>query len=431
MKDYFQNIMPDSLTGALFAVEGIKDAAVILNGPTGCKFYHSAISDYQLPRELSFDPLNYPEEFYFGQPRIPCTYLDGYDYVYGSSEKLEKMLRDIDGKNHKLVAVVNSPGAALIGDDLNRFLKNEVKDTLCFSIESTGFSGEFGDGFQKAMIKILEAIPMKPRKIIPKSVNLVGISIYNKYYEGNIKEIQRLLKLCGIKVISTLCAGDDFDTIKNANQAALNVVLYPEYGLELAKWMEKEYHMPYVFCEDGVPIGFESTENFIKNICEKLGVDPFYSLEEIQKSRARSFLYLSRFNSLTGLPKGATFSIKGQGSVAYAMTNWLYSYLGMIPASIQLLGSNDKKFQEKLYSFLKKIGFEDALESSIYSKNADIVFADGNTIAQLRLKNKSFTGVEIGLPSLGYIDVTPKAMMGVKGTLMLVEQVINGLQFSQ
>jgi nitrogenase molybdenum-iron protein alpha/beta subunit len=71
---------------------------------------------------------------------------------------------------------------------------------------------------------------MKPRKIIPKSVNLVGISINNKYYEGNIKEIERLLNLCGIKVISTLCAGDDFDTIKNSNQAALNVVLYPEYG---------------------------------------------------------------------------------------------------------------------------------------------------------------------------------------------------------
>ena len=29
---------PDALTGAVLAVEGIPDAAVLLNGPTGCKF---------------------------------------------------------------------------------------------------------------------------------------------------------------------------------------------------------------------------------------------------------------------------------------------------------------------------------------------------------------------------------------------------------
>jgi nitrogenase molybdenum-iron protein alpha/beta subunit len=421
--------MADSLTGALFAVEGIKDAAVILNGPTGCKFYHSAISDYQFPRELSFDPLNYPEEFYFGQPRIPCTYLDGYDYVYGSSEKLKNILRDIEGKEYNLLAVVNSPGAALIGDDLNGFLKSEVKDTLCFSIESTGFSGDFGDGFQKAVIKILESMCMEPGKVISKSVNLIGISIYNKYYEGNIKEIKRLLNLCGIEVISTLCAGDDFHTIKNSNKAALNVVLYPEYGCEIAKWMEKEYHRPYILCDDGLPIGFESTEYFIKNICESLEIDPYYALDEIKGARARSFLYISRFNSITGLPKGSSFSIRGEASVVYPMTKWLYTYLGMVPASIQLMESNYKKLEQKLHSFLENIGFEDVFEKSIYEEAGEIVFADGNTIAQLRLKNKKFTGIEIGLPSLGYIDLMPKTIMGSKGALMLVEQVLNGLQF--
>ena len=61
MQPCSENIWPDAFSGAIFALEGIKDAVVILNGPTGCKFYHSAISDYQYPRDLSFDPLNYPE----------------------------------------------------------------------------------------------------------------------------------------------------------------------------------------------------------------------------------------------------------------------------------------------------------------------------------------------------------------------------------
>src|SRR3712207_3247946 len=152
MKNCFQSIMPDSLTGAILAIDGIKDGAVILNGPTGCKLYHSAISDEQFPRQLSFDPLNYPEEFYFGQPTIPCTYLDGYDYVYGSSEKLGKLLKQIKKENYNLLAVINSPGASLIGDDLNRLIKSEVNDIAYFSMESTGFSGTFNQGFENAMI---------------------------------------------------------------------------------------------------------------------------------------------------------------------------------------------------------------------------------------------------------------------------------------
>jgi nitrogenase molybdenum-iron protein alpha/beta subunit len=113
MTFYSENITPDSLSGAIFAIEGIKDACVVLNGPTGCKFYHSAISDSQYVRSLSFDPLAYSGRFYFGQPRVPCTYLDGHDYVYGSGEKLSKILQSVIQKNFKLIAVINSPGAAL------------------------------------------------------------------------------------------------------------------------------------------------------------------------------------------------------------------------------------------------------------------------------------------------------------------------------
>ena len=48
---------------------------MLLNGPTGCKFYHGAIAEGQLPRESSYDPLRFLDEFYFGQPRVPATYL--------------------------------------------------------------------------------------------------------------------------------------------------------------------------------------------------------------------------------------------------------------------------------------------------------------------------------------------------------------------
>ena len=88
MNPYLTNISPDSFSGILFAMEGVENVLTLLNGPSGCKFYHSAPSDSQALRQKEFDPLNYPEEWYFGQPRIPCTFLDRRDYVYGSKEKL-------------------------------------------------------------------------------------------------------------------------------------------------------------------------------------------------------------------------------------------------------------------------------------------------------------------------------------------------------
>ena len=59
--------------------------------------------------------------------------------------------------------------------------------------------------------------------------------------------------------------------------------------------------------------------------------------------------------------------------------------------------------------------------------DADIVFADGNIIAKLKARHHSFAGIEISLPSLGYIDVIPKTHLGIKGGLLLTEEVLNGL----
>ncbi|WP_125154251.1 nitrogenase component 1 [Clostridium rectalis] len=429
MKNCFANITPDSLTGALFAIEGVLDAAVILNGPTGCKLYHSAISEGQMPSQANYDPFSYPEEFYFGQPRIPCTYIDGYDYIYGCSDKLTKLLKDVKKRNYNLLAVVNSPGAALIGDDLNRLMKNELGDTPYFSMESTGFSGDFNQGFYNSMKKVITLLWGERKEVIPKTVNLIGISIYDKYFEGNIEELKRLLKLCGIDVISNICGGESTENIKKAIKAEYNVVIYPECGLQLAKWMKKNYNIPYIVCEEGVSIGFDATESFIDDICKKLNGHEQLFKEELEKARAQSYVYLSRTTSFIGLPKGATFSIKAEASMAYALCKWLCMYLAMIPASIEILPNKDNRYFTKLKNFLQNLGYHNALNKDIHECTGNIVFCDGNTILSLRSCNKNFTGVEISLPSLGYIHVIPKTILGIKGALMFIEHILNGVQF--
>ena len=60
-------------------------------------------------------------------------------------------------------------------------------------------------------------------------------------------------------------------------------------------------------------------------------------------------------------------------------------------------------------------------------KDAELVFGDANLISELMLANKTFCGIEISQPGMGYIDLVPKTHMGVRGALFLIEQVLNGL----
>ena len=429
---YLTNITPDSLTGILFAFEGIKDSIVLLNGPTGCKFYHSATSDHQTLRQLEFDPLNYPELWYFGQPRIPCTYLDKKDYVYGSEEKLTEALRFLKKNMHfQMVVIVNSPGEALIGDDIQRIVKNEMKDFPVVTVETPGYSSYIWEGYEQAcMALISQLLPTKRPPVRKdkkrKTVNLLGLSIFHRYYEGDKKEWTRLLKLCGIEVNCALCCECTLEEIQRLPQADLNILLDPVYGRKTARLLEERYGMPYVGLT-GVPIGFSATEKLMKLVAEKLECDTEAFVVESEKARARAYIHLSRLNSLTGLPKGVKFAVHGTTSRCYGYTEFLVRYFGMVAETICCLGEDDISL--KLRENLEKMAMEGAMDKDIMDTKAAMIFADGNIIARLKVKKHSFCGIETGLPSIGYNDVIPKTHMGLYGSLFLCEQVINGLLF--
>lgn len=416
---------PDSLTGAILAIEGIRDAAVLLNGPTGCKFYHGAVAEGQLPRESSYDPLRFLDEFYFGQPRVPATYLDGDDYVFGATAKLERILPVVAAKGHALIAVINSPGAALIGDDLNRFVQAARLNIPCVAIESTGYSGTLEEGFQEAVLRALETIGPVDRKPQPRTVNLVGMSIHQKHWEGNTLELARLLDLCGVQVNTVLCAGAAVEQLHHLRAAPLNVMVHEECGDRLAAWCETEFGIETLRPCAGAPLGFQNTEVWIRNVCRAVGAGPGRALEAIDAARTTAVMHIKRLNSLTGLPKGATFAIRAPVSVALPLAQWLYDYLGMVPLAVDCPDADSYLFEE-LRRALAGMNCPRALTPDAFSE-ADCVFADGATMAGLSTGSSSRAGVEIALPSLGHVDIVPRCMLGANGALHILEWLFNAL----
>ena len=433
---YLKNILPDSLTGLVFGFEGVEKAVTILNGPTGCKFYHSSVSDSRMIRQEEFDPLNFPELWYFGQPRVPCTYLDKKDYVYGSEGKLTELIGFIKSElAPPLLTVVNSPGAALIGDDLERIVSAAAGDIPFLTVETPGYSRPVWEGFSEAccrLIRLLAAEQNKAPAARPR-VNLLGLSLFHRNYEGDLEELKRDLALCGIDVNCALACGCTPEDIRRLPAADLDLVIDPLYGKAAADLLEERFGIPQLTAE-GLPVGFQAMEELMDRVCEALqgmgfAADPMPFREASERARARSFVFLSRTNSLTGLPKGTPFAVQGTLPEVLGYTRFLVRYFGMTAAAAEVLSPLEGEAGDALLSLLSENGMEAALTADILEAPAELVFGDGNLIAMLKARGRAFAGIETALPTLGYNDVIPKTHLGIRGGLLLCEQVLNGLLY--
>ena len=425
----------------IFAMEGIRNVIVLLNGPMGCKFYHSTTSAHLTKHpplraadgqaaekgQVEYDILN---SYFFRQSRVPCTYLDGSDYVYGTAEKVEAALRYFGEKfRFDLLVIVDSPGASLIGDELKELAARLLPDKPVAVLESPGYSEYFSDGYDRAIATLLRQLPaFEPRKQRggKPRVNLLGVSIWQRYWEGDLTELKRLLKLCDIEVNCCLCAGSTMEEVRALPDADLDLLIYPEMGRDTAAFLEERFGIPcYTF--DGPPVGFRATEKAFSEICERLGTDPAPLLAESERRRAEAWFQLNDLDQMNYLSAGSTFAVEGMDSVVWAYTAFLTEYLGLTPDCVSLTGSPDSAMREKLRSLLRSCRAEEAESRDILDSRAEIVFADANTIAALHTRQDAFSGIEINLPGMGYVDFVKKTHLGLRGAEFLTEQAVNGL----
>lgn len=409
--------MPDGLLGALFAFEGVRDSVTILNGPTGCKYYPASLSDSMFQREVSFNPLHHVTEFYFGQPRIPCTYMDSHDYIMGAEAKLRRIFQVVEERSPKFIGVLNSPGASLIGEGLRVFSQT----VPIAKMESPGYSDGINDGFQRGVIATLEALEVSPSERKRMQVNLVGLSIWHLGWQDSLDDLRRLLRLCEIEVCTSVGAGWNIQEMQDSAKSSLNVSVDRDFSSRICHWYEEELEVPSISF-DRSPLGFDALEEWISGICHELGADPRTALQEIKSKRHSAYREISRLNAGTGLPKGRTFAVSAHASLALPVIETLHSYLGMVPVALNI-GCGDRNGVE---SYLEKNNLSD-IDYDITDMPVDIVIADGNTIAAMMAKGLTNNGVDISHPGLRSVHLRPEPILGLDGTMRLLDRVLNSL----
>ncbi|ADN36986.1 oxidoreductase/nitrogenase component 1 [Methanolacinia petrolearia DSM 11571] len=415
----------DGFYGTLFAIEGISDGRAVLNGPTGCRGHPAYFSDRVFSRNNPFKKINPEEFFFFGLPRIPLTYLDADDYIAGSGEKLEAILPKIADMDGSFIAIVNSPGASLIGDDLNRFLRDAGLQERCMAFESSSYSETVAAGFDAAIVSVLKWLKLNRLPGIKKRINLLGLSIYHKHWEGTRDELVKICMLMGLDVISSPGAGSSVAEMKESASASFNVIVFPEYSERTAGWYEDELGIPSIRSPHGAPVGFSATEEWINTIADATGADPEPALDYIKEMRRIAFHKLGRFYNERGFPKGMTFSVEADASIALPLVRWLYEYLNMFPVSVSIKPESDAGYGRTLCDFLESNSIGESLRVRPDDVPSDVFVGEGLKGSILRNNGLCLANIDIANRSGDYIDVVPKTHLGGAGALYLLEQILN------
>lgn len=410
------------MTGAILALEGVKDAYSIIHGPTGCKYYPASYSEssyrYRDGNPTSRNMFAFFDDYFFSQPRLPCTYLDNSRFIMGAGDRLSDLYSKVVDMSPGMIGIVNSPGSSLVGENLT-IAKSNIPTVR---LDGSGFGKTVGEGFQNCIISMLDELNPPFRKN-RKGVNLVGIGMMHLNWEDSLNDLANLLKICGIEIRCTIGAGWSTEDIRNSSGSEFNVLIDPEYGETVCREYEKRFGIPYLGSEIGVPLGFDRLSSWVCTICAELKKDPAPALNLISEGRSGCVKILKLMEANHCLPRGRTFSVESDGALAYAVSDFLYSYMGMIPAAVRC--ADGGKWYEKLTSEFSDRGI--SVSDDVFGTYTDIVIGGGGLCASMIDRKMTAHSFNINPPSGKNIHVNPEPVLGLGGTMRLADEVLNAV----
>ncbi|WP_269849207.1 nitrogenase component 1 [Methanosarcina horonobensis] len=150
-----------------------------------------------------------------------------------------------------VVFVYSTCIVGIIGDDLESVCKTASKkhSIPVIPVKSEGFKGNKSDGYKAACDALKQLIkrPEEEKKPgIGTEVNRPKINILGDFnVAGDVWLIKPLFEQMGIEVIVSMTGDSTTESISRAAEADLNLVQCSGSMTYLAKWMQKEFGIPY------------------------------------------------------------------------------------------------------------------------------------------------------------------------------------------
>jgi nitrogenase molybdenum-iron protein beta chain len=270
---------------------------------------------------------------YCGGNSLPSSNVVERDIVFGGEERLREQIRStLEIMDGDIYLVLTGCMVEMIGDDLDAVVSEFAdSDTPVISVRTPSFRGNSFSGYELVLNAFIKKYVIKQKNKVPNKVNIFGIvPAQDVFWEGNLKELKRLLNKLGLEVNTLFGEGETLNEIKNSGNAALNIVVSEIYGIQSAKVFETVHDIPYITSE--LPIGAHATEAFIKKVSEKLNVDSVLTNKVIAEEKAGYYSYVERLADIyndVDLQRYAV--VVGDANYAPAITKFLSDELGWLP----------------------------------------------------------------------------------------------------
>ncbi len=218
--------------GARVVLNPITDAVHLVHGPIGCASY-----TWDIRGSLSSGADLFRYSF--------STDLREEDIIFGGEQKLMRCIDELAERYHPPVILVYSTCiVGVIGDDLEAVcLQASLRHGMkVIPVQSSGFSGNKSDGYRAACEVLLRMIA-PTQEMTRQGHHLNYLGDFNLAGEAWI--IKKYLQEIGIHVNVAFTGDSQYETLKTAPSATLNIVQCAGSMGYMAKRMEEIYGIPY------------------------------------------------------------------------------------------------------------------------------------------------------------------------------------------
>ncbi|MDU2064438.1 MAG: nitrogenase iron-molybdenum cofactor biosynthesis protein NifE [Sporomusaceae bacterium] len=238
--------------GARVVLNPITDAIHLVHGPIGCSSY-----TWDLRGSLTSGSELFRQGF--------STDLQEKDVIFGGEKKLAAAIDELVAKYRaKLVFVYSTCIVGVIGDDLEAVCRQASHryGIEVIPVQSSGFIGNKSAGYRAACDALLRLIePQEPYVKRNKTVNYLGD--FNLAGEAWI--IRNYLEEIGVTVNVVFTGDSQYELLKKAPEASLNIIQCAGSMQYLAAKMEELYEIPYIQISF---LGLADTANSLRRIAE-------------------------------------------------------------------------------------------------------------------------------------------------------------------
>ena len=252
-----------AFNGAATTAVHLTDAIVIAHSPRSCAFYTWQNISSPGRRNLFHRGILMPSAL---SPNLTCTDLGQAEAVFGGAEKLREAVKAALDRRPGAVVVVTSCVSGIIGDDVAAAEKLSTPETPVIVLRTDGdITGDYMKGIETCLHGIAEKLIDENTENRPLSVNLIGETGVANDLEVNYGIVRDLLEQMGISVNCRFLGGAAVAEVRRLTAAPLNILATEsEDNRRLRGWLEERFGCR--FCENCLPVGFQETSRFLRDI---------------------------------------------------------------------------------------------------------------------------------------------------------------------